>query len=224
MSVVPQISRIIRSNRKSISLEITPSGQLIVRAPHAITDKQIKTIVAHKTDWVEKHQAKLKQYQLQPKAFLPGETFWYLGEHYPLKIVDRQQPALELDGAFYLSRKAHANARQVFIDWYRAETRLITHQLVESYSARFNFKVKAIRITSARTRWGSCSSKGNLNFTYRLCMAPLPAVEYVVAHELAHLVVHNHGRDFWALVAQIYPGYKEPRTWLKQNGARLDYF
>jgi len=221
---MPKIYRIIRSNRKSISLQITPEGQLIVRAPNSASDKQIFGIVKSKSTWIQKHQARLAAQHVQPKTFTAGETFWYLGEQYPLLLTDRQSPPLELDGAFYLSTRAQKNAKQVFIDWYRQETRLITRQLVEKYSARYGFKVNQIRITSARTRWGSCSNKGNLNFTYRLSMAPLSAIEYVVVHELAHLKVHNHGRDFWAQVAQIYPGYKTPRTWLKQNGARLDFF
>lgn len=223
MPAEPQISRIIRSNRKSISLEITPEGKLIVRAPHKVSDAQIKAIVAQKAGWVIKHQIRLAKVQRQPKKFIPGETFWYLGKQYPLILTDRKTPPLELDGAFYLARRAQENAKSIFIEWYRTETRLITRQLVDRYISQYNFKVNNIRITSAKTRWGSCSSRGNLNFTYRLSMAPIPAIEYVVAHELAHLNVRNHGQDFWDEVARIYPNYKTPRTWLKQNGARLDF-
>jgi predicted metal-dependent hydrolase len=219
-----QISRIIRSQRKSFGLEITPDGQLIVRAPKSASDAQIQAVIAQKAAWIAKARARLAaQYpDLTPKTFSPSETFWYLGEQYPLRLVDRQRPLLDLDGAFHLARHAHSQAKQVFIAWYREETRHITQELIADYAKRFNLKVNGVRITSARTRWGSCSGKGNLNFTYRLCMAPLEVIEYVVVHELAHLKVPNHSRAFWAEVANMYPSYQKQRAWLKQHGYRLN--
>jgi predicted metal-dependent hydrolase len=220
----PNNPRIIRSQRKSFGLEITPNGQLIVRAPKSASDAQIQTIIAQKAAWIAKARARLAaQYpDRQPKAFSPGESFWYLGERYPLSLTDRQHPLLELDGTFHLARHTQDQAKQVFIAWYREETRHITRELITDYSKQFHIKVNRLRITSARTRWGSCSGKGNLNFTYRLCMAPLPVISYVVAHELAHLKVPNHSRAFWAEVAKMYPNYQQQRAWLKQNGYLLN--
>ena len=217
------INKIIRSKRKTFSIEIKPNGNLIVRAPHAATDAQINAVVAGKAAWIRKTQTRLaKQYPaLKPKTFTPGETFWYLGEQYPLQITNRQRPPLELDGAFWLSRSAQSRARDVFIEWYREETRNITQRLITDYTKHYGFQVRRVRITSARTRWGSCSSKHSLNFTYRLCMAPLPVVDYVVVHELVHLRIHNHSKDFWKAVAKITPNYQHHRTWLKQHAPLL---
>ena len=218
-----QISQIIRSNRKSFGLELTPDGRLIVRAPKSASKAQIHAVVAQKAGWIAKARARLaSQYSnLKPKTFTPGETFWYLGEQYPLHLTDRRRPLLDLDGAFHLARHAQNQAKQVFIAWYREETRLITQQLIDTYSKHYSIKVNGVRITSARTRWGSCSGKGNLNFTYRLCMAPLLVIEYVVVHELAHLKVPNHSKAFWAEVARMYPDYQQQRAWLKQSGSFL---
>ena len=215
--------RIIRSQRKSFGLEITPNGQLIVRAPKSASDAQIQALIAQKAAWIAKARARLAaQYpDSQPKTFSPSETFWYLGEQYPLQLVDRRRPLLDLDGSFQLARHAQGQAKQVFIAWYREETRHITCELIKDYAKRFSFKTNGVRITSARTRWGSCSGKGNLNFTYRLCMAPLEVIEYVVVHELAHLKVPNHSRVFWVEVAKMYPDYQKQRAWLKQHGYRL---
>ena len=216
----PATYQIIRSNRKSFSLEITPDGQLTVRAPKSASDAQIKAVVAQKAAWIEKSRARLAEKfpKQRTKAFTTGESFWYLGQQYPLRLTDRQRPSLDLDGNFFLSRHAQGQAKAVFITWYREETRQITYQLIESYAKQYELKVNAVRITSARTRWGSCSGKGNLNFTYRLCMAPLPVIEYVVVHELAHLQVRNHSQSFWAEVAKMYPDYQKARAWLKQHG------
>lgn len=218
-----KIDQIIRSKRRSISLEIRPDGRLVVRAPKVATDAQILKIVEQKAEWVAKNRAKVRrQYgEVKHKTFSPGERFWYLGEQYPLKLTFRKRPLLDLDGAFLLSMDAKTNAKETFIAWYRRETRRITRDLIDTYVSRHGFKVNAVRITSARTRWGSCSGQKNLNFTYRLSMAPMNVIEYVVVHELAHLKVRNHGRDFWREVVALKPDYQKDRTWLKEHGALL---
>lgn len=218
-----KIDQVIRSSRKSFGLEIKPDGRLIVRAPKRATNAQIRTIVARKAKWIEKTQTRLANTfpALTPKTFSPRESFWYLGQFYPLRLTDRQRPPLDLDGAFNLSRAVQDRAQDVFIEWYREETRQITRQIIDTYAKKFDFKVKQVRITSARTRWGSCSGKNNLNFTYRLSMAPLPVVEYVVVHELMHLKIRNHSKAFWDAVATIKPDYQKQRAWLKQYGALL---
>ncbi|MFU8826367.1 MAG: M48 family metallopeptidase [Brevefilum sp.] len=222
-SSLPKIHQIIRSKRKSFGLELKTDGRLIVRAPRAATRAQIEAVVAQKAGWIEKTRARLASQSAQhpPKTFSPGEKFWYLGQQYPLRLTDRQRPLLDLNGAFCLSRQAHSQAKAVFIAWYREETRQITRSLIQTYTQQYGFKVNQVRVTSARTRWGSCSGKGNLNFTYRLCMAPLNVVEYVVVHELVHLKVPNHSRVFWAEVARVNPTYQTSRAWLKQHGRFL---
>ena len=223
-STEPQIDQIIRSNRRSISLEIHPNGSLVVRAPKSASNAQIQSLVTRKADWIAKSREKAaRRYgDLKPKTFTPGETFWYLGEQYPLQLTNRRRPPLDLDGAFLLSRAAQDRAKAVFIAWYREETRQITQNFINSYARRNGFRVKGVRITSARTRWGSCSANRTLNFTYRLSMAPLEVIEYVVVHELAHLKEHNHSQNFWRVVARLMPDYQTRRRWLKQNGYLLN--
>lgn len=218
-----KIDDIIRTNRRSFGLEIKPDGRLIVRAPKSATEAQVKAIVNKKAGWIKKTRSRLAHTypNLKPKTFTPGETFWYLGEQYPLCLTDRQRPPLELDGAFLLARSAQHRGQDVFINWYREETRAITQHLIDTYTKQYRFKINQVRITSARTRWGSCSGRNNLNFTYRLSMAPLPVVEYVVVHELVHLKIRNHSKTFWDAVAAIKPDYRQQRAWLKQHGAQL---
>lgn len=221
--MAPKISQIIRSNRKSFALEIKPDGQLIVRAPKSASDASINALVAKKADWIKKTQVRLaEQYSnLEPKKFLPGEQFWYLGEKYPLVLTNRQRPPLDLDGTFLLSREAQPRAKEVFIEWYREETRRITKDLIQKFIRQYGFKVNRVRITSARTRWGSCSGKNNLNFTYRLSMVPLEVIEYVVVHELVHSQIKNHSKKFWQAVGNIKPDYRKNRQWLKDYGPLL---
>ena len=218
-----KIDQIIRTNRKSFSLEIKPDGRLIVRAPKSASDALVKSMVAKKADWIAKTQTRLaKQYpNLKEKTYHPGEQFWYLGEKYPLRLTERKRPLLDLNGEFLLYKGAQKRAKDIFIEWYREETRNITADLIQKYVRQYQFKFNQVHITSARTRWGSCSGKNNLNFTYRLSMAPLDVIDYVVVHELAHLKVRNHSKAFWTVVAEIKPDYHRNRKWLKQNGALL---
>jgi len=218
-----KIDQIIRSNRKSFGLEIKPDGRLIVRAPEGATDDLIELMVAKKAGWIEKTQARLaKQYPtLKAKTFTPGEHFWYLGKKYPLRLTDQQRPLLDLDAGFHLFKGAQNRARDIFIEWYREETRQITNDIIQKYIGQYQFKINRVHITSARTRWGSCSGKNNLNFTYRLSMAPLEIIDYVVVHELVHTKVRNHSKAFWHSVAKIKPGFEKDRKWLKEHGALL---
>lgn len=122
---------------------------------------------------------------------------------------------------FVLSAAAQPAAREVFVRWYRAQALAVLRERVAHWSAQTGLLPSGLRITSARTRWGSCSSRGVLSFPWRLVMAPLPVIDYVVVHELVHLKEKNHARPFWQGVAGILPGYAIHTAWLKENGHLL---
>lgn len=214
------INQIIRSKRKTIAIIVQSDGSLMVRAPLRATDRQIHALVDQKADWVRAKQAIAiaNKPELPVRRFLDGEEFLFLGKTYPLKIVTGGQSLLTLNGAFELERAALPKAEQVFTHWYQEQARKVLTERVEWYAGKHGFQYRQIKITSARTRWGSCNAKGVLCFTWRLVMAALPAIDYVVVHELAHTVERNHGKDFWKQVEAILPDYKTKREWLRVNG------
>jgi len=218
-----KIDHIIRTKRKSIALIIKQDGRLVVRAPMRVSDADIKHLVKQKERWIREKQKQVKDKSTQstPKVYMDGEEFLYLGKSYKLKIVTDLNPALVLSRKFYLSLRALPKAESVFTEWYREQARAVISERVKLYAARHGFKYRKIRITSARTRWGSCSSMGNLNFTWRLVMAPPEVIDYVVVHELVHLRVSNHSKEFWNQVEHIMPDYKQRLRWLKENGQKL---
>lgn len=218
-----KIDHIIRTKRKSIALIVEPDGRLVVRAPMRVSDADIKHLVKQKERWIreKQKQVKDKSTQSKQKVYMDGEEFLYLGKSYQLKIVADLNPALVLSRKFYLSRRVLPKAGSVFTEWYREQARAVISERVKLYAARHGFKYRKIRVTSARTRWGSCSSMGNLNFTWRLVMAPPEVIDYVVVHELAHLRVNNHSKEFWKQVERIMPDYKQRLKWLKENGQKL---
>ncbi len=213
---------LIRSRRKTIAILIARDGSVTVRAPLKASTRRIVEFVQLKEAWIRSKQTFAKQLPALPrKAFQDGETFLFLGQSYPLKIIDKAKARLVLNHRFELATSARSNALQVFTGWYREQARRIFSERVAYYAAHARLSYQSIRISSARTRWGSCSARASLSFTWRLVMAPLPVIDYVIVHELVHTRVRNHSRAFWDEVKTILPGYKNQIGWLKTNGAYL---
>lgn len=214
--------QIIRSRRKTLALIVKPDASLIVRAPLRTPQRTIKDFLEKNTGWVKRKQAEaLAALPPGPKQYVPGECFMYLGNSYPLVIQREQKQPLLLEESFKLAGEAQDNADLVFERWYRARAKETIGERVDLYASQHGFQYKRVGITSARTRWGSCSPNGSLNFSWRLILAPLEAVDYVVVHELVHTVFHNHSRRFWKHVETILPDYQVHRKWLKANASRL---
>ncbi|MGD0707762.1 MAG: SprT family zinc-dependent metalloprotease [Anaerolineaceae bacterium] len=218
-----KIDQIIYSRRKTLALIVRADGTLLVRAPQRTNRLQIVQFVESKADWVRRAQEKVKRLPSPAPAreYKPGEIFLYLGKSYRLEIVDKASAALVLKDRFYLAHKSLPTAAAVFTAWYKRRAREVLTARVQQYATRLGFKVNHVRITSAQRRWGSCSAKGTLCFTWRLVMAPPPVIDYVVVHELAHLRERNHSKRFWSLVQSFMPDYKTRQDWLKRNGATL---
>lgn len=217
-----EVNQIIRSKRKTLALIVKPDSSVIVRAPLRASEKSIREFIQHHTEWIRRKQAEaLATLPAVPNQYTPGELFMYLGNAYPLEIVKGQKKPLLLEENFRLAESAQVHARLTFEHWYRAQAKQILTERVNLYASQYLFQYRKIGITSARTRWGSCGANGSLNFSWRLILTPLEAVDYVVVHELVHTVFHNHSRRFWGKVEKIMPDYKERRKWLQTNGQQL---
>lgn len=218
-----EIDQIIRTKRKTIAIIVRPDGSLVVRAPIRASNQSIHQFVSNNTQWIEKTRTRIQAVAPPPpKQYVAGEEFEYLGKPYPLEIVAGQRKRLLwAEGKFKLAASAQDQAASVFERWYKKQAREILNERVKYYAQQNGFQYSKIGITSARTRWGSCSPSGALNFSWRLIQAPMEAVDYVIVHELVHTVIHDHSRKFWAKMEQTMPDYRERRKWLKSNGYRL---
>jgi len=218
-----QIDKLIRSKRRTIALIIERDGSFTVRAPMRAPHAAIETFVQQKTDWITRTREKMKSVQpILGKQYIDGEKFLLLGSSFDLKLVGLQKHSLHFNSGFTLRSAAQTKGEQVFTRWYKERALEIISERVKQYSQQYNFTPKQVKISSAKTRWGSCSSSGTLNFTWRLVMAPLDVIDYVVVHELVHLRVKDHSSKFWKAVEAIYPEYKKQRKWLRENGERLN--
>ncbi|MGB9694720.1 MAG: M48 family metallopeptidase [Caldisericaceae bacterium] len=218
-----EIERITRSNRKTISLEVTDKATLVIKAPYSVSNNAINEVIHRHIRWIRKRISNARTIdKSSEKQFVSGESFLYLGRTYRLFIVKEQTEILRFDNAFYLREDNQPFARDRFIEWYKKTSRSFISERVRFYSNLTGIKYQKVKITSARKRWGSCSREGNLSFTYKLIMAPIFVIDYVVVHELCHILEHNHSKAFWEHVRTILPNYKESKDYLKEKGRMID--
>jgi predicted metal-dependent hydrolase len=214
---------IIRTRRRTLCLEIKGDASLVIRAPLRMPLGMIELFVAKKRPWIEEKQriAREKLAQAAKKEFVNGEEFLYLGAPYRLSIIDSADTPFSFDRQFYLSRDHAGNARQLLIDWYRQEAQRKIRERLDHHSSLAALPYSGFKLTSAQKCWGSCTVRGSLNFSWRLIMAPLGVIDYVVVHEISHLAQRNHSKRFWDTVSGLLPGYQQYRHWLKDNGHLL---
>lgn len=173
--------RIIRSKRKTVSVEITRDAKIVVRAPIAMSDAEIRAFLDSKSVWIEKHIALAKNKKTADAHCFSSDEL--------RKLAEKLKPTL--------LRSVGRYAEIIGVNYGR------------------------ITIRAQRTRWGSCSQKGNLNFNCLLSLAPSEVLDYVVVHELCHLRHMDHSKEFWADVMKYCPEYKSAKAWLKTDGSAL---
>lgn len=218
-----EINKLIRAKRRTIALILERDGSLTVRAPKRATLQDIHGFIQEKEKWIERSREKLKAIVTVPKKeFMDGETFLFLGKDYELRLVSSQRQTLHFNSGFTLKASARPRGELVFTKWYKSQALTIFTERVAHFANLHGFSPKQIKVTSAKTRWGSCSANGTINFTWRLVMAPLEVIDYVVIHELVHLRVKNHSQKFWHAVEQLCPEYKSHRRWLRDHGEKLN--
>jgi len=217
-----------RKRRKTLVLTIERDGSVVIRVPYRTPDREIEAFFNGKLSWVKKKIDEKKnrvESAEHPKRFTAGEKFLYLGEHYPLEMREpgkgRGRLALS-HGTFFLNSNCMAKARDIFIQWYKERAREIFTERVNFYSRKLKLYPKEVRISSAKTRYGSCTADNKVFFSFRLVMAPYLKIDYVIVHELVHIKIKNHSQRFWRYMEEVMPEYKRYRKWLKDNSLLLD--
>lgn len=217
-----KIDNIIRTKRRTIALIVTRDARLIVRAPIKTPESYIINVVKQKERWVRK---KINEIRLKPslpdKEFVNGESFLFLGRSYPLEIKTNTPQSVILRDGIEVNIAEPSIVRETLIKWYKDEAGKKITERCECISRITGYKPASVKISNARKRWGSCSPRGNLNFSWPLIMAPIEIIDYVIVHELVHLEVKNHSKHFWNKVRSIIPDYNDRRAWLKLNGRGL---
>ncbi|MCH9712061.1 MAG: M48 family metallopeptidase [Proteobacteria bacterium] len=210
--------QLIRSKRKTLSLQINNNAELIVRAPNRLSIKKIEQFIDKKSAWIDSKIHACSNKKLAKPEYKQDEDFLYLGNVYPLNISLEQNAKLSFDGVSFESSTA---SKEIFLDWYKAKFREIALPRLDYYAKEHQLLYKQVRLKSQKTLWGSCSGVNNINLNYLLIQAPMSVIDYVIVHELAHIKHKNHSKDFWGFVAQMLPNYKASKRWLQENGHKL---
>lgn len=205
---------IIRSRRRTLSLHIGRDGSVTVRAPERLSQAAIDAFVEKRRDWIKKRQQEMMRRRPPERRFCDGECFLLRGAEVKLELVKQGMRSLTQGETFKLARRDRFRARQIFEAWYKREARAHLTDRVLHYAERMRLEHGAIRLSNARHTWGSCSSTNRLSFSWRLIMAPEEVIDYVVVHELSHVVHKNHGKRFWTMVERFSPEHKAHRAWL----------
>jgi len=228
--------KIIRSSRKTIGIIVNADQELLVRSPKRTSIRQIKSLLTKKEDWIIKKLAKMSEIKAPPKTkdFISGETFLYLGKEFKLKlaaevdlndikvILEQDRMVVNYPAELEENKQKRKTAvRARLISWYRSQAKIKINELINIHKNNLAVEPNKIVIKKQKKRWGSCSSKKNLNFNWKIIMAPIFVIEYLVVHELVHLIHPNHSKKFWQTVAEIIPDYEEKKEWLRINGRRL---
>ena len=195
-------------NRKKISVHIDSFGLITVKAPKDTSKEIIISAVEHHGKWILEKSDNLAKARETPKTreYQEEGKFAYLGKEYYLhELIETSELNEE---------ELKKNLKK----FYFSSCKKIVGERINRYQIQLRVKPKTIEVVESKTKWGSCSSDKNLTFNYRLAMAPIEVIDYVIIHELCHLLHMNHDRSFWRRVGSIMPDYKEKQDFLARNG------
>jgi len=213
---------LVRSARKTLMMVMKEDGALVVRSPRHTPIERIRQFVTDSTDWIERKRARmLSRPQPRVKSFTDGEEFLLLGRLYPLRLSDNAYRIGIIDNELICPRLWLELAAVKLVAWYKNEARRQFNERCTRFAPIIGVEPRGFRLTSPDRRWGSCGSKGTLNFNWRLVMAPPEVIDYVVVHEMIHLKHFNHSPEFWKAVESLAPDFKRHQAWLKTNKHRL---
>lgn len=219
------------ARQKTLSIRVEPDGSVEVVAPASVPPDRVASLVHKKAAWIVERQRRVADVPPKPtpREVVSGETFLYLGRQHRLRVRTGADPSVKLTAGYLevtIPRGTNpadrpAVARALLIDWYRTRAIERLPELVADWSRKLGAHPKSVLIREPQKRWGSCDAVGNIRLNWRIIQAPRKLVDYVVAHELVHLVHSDHGRAFWALLGRVMPDYEERREALRRAGGAM---
>ena len=218
---------ILRSaKRRKLTITVERDRAIVVRAPRGLSDREIERIVQARRQWIlaKLHHPQKYQDRRHPpgKEVVNGESAPYLGRDYRIEIAETPSGDIELSRHFKVPPQQQGNRRKVLRNWYVARAKEIILRRVHQQGRCLGVTFGTARIVDNRYRWGSCTVRNNVNFNWRLIKAPMFVIDYVIVHELAHLLEPNHTDRFWSIVRAHSATMEKAKRWLKEFGQLLE--
>jgi predicted metal-dependent hydrolase len=215
-----KIDHLIRSRRRTLSLEINKDAELVVRAPLYMPEMQIEHFVTEKSQWILAHQERVRREKerVTPLTLTEGCEFPLLGHACFLHFADVSSIQV-VGNRLCIPRATTLNK---LAQWLGRYLLVFLGERVEFFAGRLQLPVPTIKLANGKSRWGYCNYKNELGFNWRLVFCSVEAVDYVVVHELCHIPNKSHNRLFWRKVESILPDRKERERWLRINRRVMD--
>lgn len=221
---------VVRSRRRTLAIAVESSASVVVRAPMTLPAQKILEIVEQKADWINSKLAFWQKIQdeKRERETEHGKSLLYLGKYYSLQlevIPGLKRDSVRLEDEKIISITGEEKSERIenaLKKWYKEKAQELIVQRVLYYGRFFDGKPSAVQIKEQKKRWGSCTYDNKLLFNWRCIMARREALDYVVVHEMSHMVHKNHSPAFWQVVETIMPEYKLEKKWLKENGINMD--
>ncbi len=217
--------KLIRSKRKTLSIQINKEAEIIVKAPINLPKYAIDEFVKSKEKWILEKLNMMKDFREKKVNFSLnyGDKVLFRGEEFTLMWDIKDKVYFENNFLYMPSNLTADEVKYNIIKLYKLHAKKILNEKVNHYKYIMNVSPIKIKINSASTRWGSCSLKGSLNFSWKIMFAKDEIIDYIVVHELAHLKEHNHSKDFWNEVFLVLPDYKLRQRGLSEIENKLRY-
>lgn len=225
---MPYTIRRSTRRRKTVTVSVDSRGGVLLTAPTDFPTLELDAVVRRKAVWIKQQIRHMKSQDPPPgqREFVSGESVLYLGRHYRLKVRPRNGGPAKLCGRWLEvptgADESHPDqVRTALIAWFRLQAEGRLPERANAWRARVGVPMPPVLVANQRRRWGSCDKHGTIRLNWRVVQAPMRLVDYVVVHELAHLLHHGHGRDYWQAVGRVMPDYERRHKELKALGNRL---
>lgn len=222
---------VVRTERRR-SASIHLDGEVVeIRVPKNLSVDRIRKIITKRGAWIATRlKAASKRAPIKSKEYVSGESFPYLGRNYRLKVVAGDEPVVKLKGGYLEAKVAVGDAfrqetiRNLLVCWYKQHALTRLEAKAERFAKVIGVNPKSVKVAEFKSRWGSCSAAGDITYNWRIILAPHRVVDYVVVHELCHLLEHNHSNNYWKHVGRHAPNHQASRDWLKQYSGTFYQF
>jgi predicted metal-dependent hydrolase len=218
---------IIRSpRRRKLTITVERDRRILVHAPEGLSEQRIRDLVDSKRQWLFEKTRHPQKYEGTPpppgKELINGEAVMYLGRDYRIVITDTVSGGIEFERQFLVPPRIAAGGTKAFSAWLlvRAEQKILPR--VKLLARQLGVKYRDVEVSEGRFRWGSCAPSNSLRFNWRLIKAPMSVIDYVIVHELAHLIEPNHTPRFWNIVRAQHPATEDAKRWLREHGGLLE--
>ncbi len=214
------------AKRRKLTISVERDRSIVVHAPEEISEEKIRQVVESKRQWIFEKIAHPQKYQVLPhppgKELVSGESALYLGRQFRIELVKTGLAEIRFGQRFFIPATQGKKREEALREWYigKAKEKIIPRVKIHAHGLGVN--ISGVKIVDNRFRWGSCTLKNNVNFNWRLIKAPMFVIDYVIVHELAHLIEANHTPRFWNIVRAQAPTTEKAKAWLKEHGQLLE--